>query len=154
MSKGFHTIGLLAMVGGLTGFDFSKHNVPTEEIRRGGPPKDGIPAILNPQFIPATEATFLEDADEAIGIVDKNEAKAYPLLILTWHEVVNDRLGHTPITVTYCPLTASGIVYDCRVGGKELTFGVSGLLYESNVAYPMKLLLERQSPLRDSQRSP
>lgn len=133
MHKGFRAIGLLAMVGCLTGFDFSKHNVPTDEIRGGGPPKDGIPAILDPQFILATEATFLEDADEVIGIMDQGVAKAYPLRILNWHEVVNDRLGDTPITVTYCPLTASGIVYDRRVGGKELTFGVSGLLYESNV---------------------
>lgn len=101
MHKGFRTLGLFAMVGCLTGFDFSKHNVPTEEIRGGGPPKDGIPAILEPQFILATEATFLEDADEVIGIVDTNGAKAYPLRILTWHEVVNDRLGEKPIAVTY-----------------------------------------------------
>jgi len=101
MQKGFRTIGLLAMVGCLSGFDYSKHSIPTEEIRGGGPPKDGIPAILDPQFIPATEATFLEDADEVIGVVDTSGAKAYPLRILTWHEVVNDRLGEKPIAVTY-----------------------------------------------------
>ena len=101
MHKGFLAIGLLAMVGCLTGFDFSKHSIPPEEIRGGGPPKDGIPAILDPQFIPATKATFLEDTDEVIGVVDKGVAKAYPLRILTWHEVVNDRLGEKPIAVTY-----------------------------------------------------
>jgi len=135
MRKGFRAIGLLAMVGCLGGFDYSKRSIPTEEIRGGGPPKDGIPAILDPRFIPATEATFLDDEDEIIGIVDQSVAKAYPLRILNWHEVVNDRLGATPITVTYCPLTASGIVYDRKVKDKELTFGVSGLLYESNVLF-------------------
>ena len=124
----------------LTGFDFSKHSIPPEDIRGGGPPKDGIPAILEPHFISAAEATFLADTDEVIGVADKDQAKAYPLRILNWHEVVNDRLGETPITVTYCPLTTSGIIYDRRVQGKELTFGVSGLLYESNV-----LLYDHQS---------
>lgn len=85
----------------LTGFDFSKHNIPTEDIRGGGPGKDGIPAILEPHFIPAAEATFLTDTDEVMGVVDGEIAKAYPLRILTWHEVVNDRLGKQPIAVTY-----------------------------------------------------
>lgn len=101
MDKRLRAIGVLAMVGCLTGFDFSQHSIPPEEIRGGGPPKDGIPAILEPQFIPAVEATFLEDADEVIGVVDKGIAKTYPLRILTWHEVVNDRLGEQPIAVTY-----------------------------------------------------
>ena len=60
-----------------------------------------IPAILDPQFIPAQEATFLEDSDELIGVVEGGIAKAYPLRILTWHEVVNDRLGDKPVAVTY-----------------------------------------------------
>lgn len=101
MYKGFRTIGLLAIVMCLSGFDYSKHSIPTEEIRGGGPPKDGIPAILDPQFLPAAEATFLKDTDEVIGVVDKGVAKAYPLRILTWHEVVNDRLEEKPIAVTY-----------------------------------------------------
>jgi hypothetical protein len=85
----------------LTGFDFSKHSIPVEEIRGGGPGKDGIPAIVEPRFIPATEAYYLEDTDEIIGIVDAEQAKAYPLRILVWHEVVNDRLGKQPLAVTY-----------------------------------------------------
>lgn len=101
MKKRMSIVGLLAMAACLSGFDFSKHSIPTDEIRGGGPPKDGIPAILDPQFIPAQDATFLEDADEVIGMVEKGVAKAYPLRILTWHEVVNDRLGDTPIAVTY-----------------------------------------------------
>ncbi len=82
-------------------FAFTKHSIPPEEIRSGGPPKDGIPAILDPRFIPATDAYFLEDADLIIGVVQGGIAKAYPLHILTWHEVVNDRLGEQPIAVTY-----------------------------------------------------
>jgi len=101
MQKGLYFIGLAAMALSLCGFDFSQHNILTDEIHGGGPPKDGIPAILDPQFIPASEATFLEETDEVIGIVEKGTAKAYPLRILTWHEVVNDRLGETPIAVTY-----------------------------------------------------
>lgn len=94
-------IGLVAAAICLTGFDFNKHSIPPEEIRGGGPPKDGIPAILEPHFIPAPEATFLTDTDEVMGVVDKGVAKAYPIRILTWHEVVNDRLGEKPIAVTY-----------------------------------------------------
>src|SRR5262245_25173815 len=71
MHNGFHVVGVLALAASVSGFDFSKRSIPPEEIRGGGPPKDGIPAILDPQFIPATEATFLEDHDEVIGVVDK-----------------------------------------------------------------------------------
>ena len=67
----------------------------------GGPAKDGIPAILDPRFIPAAEATWLNDTDDLIGVVEGDVAKAYPLRILTWHEVVNDKIGEKPIAVTY-----------------------------------------------------
>jgi hypothetical protein len=85
----------------LESFDFTKHSIPPEEIIRGGPVKDGIPAILDPQFLPAREATFLEDHDQVIGVVSGGVVKAYPLRILNWHEVVNDRLGDKPMAVTY-----------------------------------------------------
>lgn len=101
MKNGFLLIGLVAVALSLTGFDFTKHSIPPEEIRGGGPPKDGIPAILDPRFLPAAEAHFLDDADPVIGVVEDKVAKAYPLRILTWHEVVNDRLGEKPIAVTY-----------------------------------------------------
>jgi hypothetical protein len=103
MKKGTIVMILLAATVSLSGadFDFSKHNIPPEEIRGGGPPKDGIPAILDPRFIPASEAHFLEDHDVLIGVVQEGVAKAYPLRILTWHEVVNDRLGEQPVAVTY-----------------------------------------------------
>jgi len=101
MQQHLFRVGLLATVICLTGFDFSKHNIPPEEIRGGGPPKDGIPAILEPHFIPATEASFLEDNDEVIGVLRAGQAKAYPVRILSWHEVVNDRLGEEALAVTY-----------------------------------------------------
>lgn len=101
MNKGLTLLGLFAAALCLSGFDFTKHSIPPDEIRGGGPPKDGIPAILDPQFISAQEATFLEDSDELIGVVESGVAKAYPLRILTWHEVVNDRLRDKPIAVTY-----------------------------------------------------
>jgi len=101
MNTGLKLLGLVAAVLSLSGFDFTKHSIPPEEIRGGGPPKDGIPAILDPQFIPAQEAAFLEDTDEVIGVVQEGVAKAYPLRILTWHEVVNDRLADKPVAVTY-----------------------------------------------------
>ena len=101
MNTGLKPVSLVAMVFCLSGFDFTKHSIPPDEIRGGGPPKDGIPAILDPRFIPAQEATFLGDDDELIGVVENGVAKAYPLRILTWHEVVNDRLGDKPVAVTY-----------------------------------------------------
>jgi hypothetical protein len=119
----------------LAGFDLSRHNIPTEEIFSGGPPKDGIPAILEPRFVEASRATFLKPGDAVIGIAAAGLAKAYPLRILNWHEVVNDDIGGTPIAVTYCPLTASAVVFDRHVLGKTLSFGVSGKLYQSNVLF-------------------
>lgn len=101
MQRVLLVVSFLILNLALTGFDFTKHSIPPEEIMGGGPPKDGIPAILDPRFIPAREATFLEDHDQIIGVVEGGVAKAYPLRILTWHEVVNDRLGEKPVAVTY-----------------------------------------------------
>lgn len=114
-------------------FDFSKHSVPLDQILAGGPPKDGIPAILKPAFLKATEAGFLTDQDPVLGLVDKGEAKAYPIKILNWHEIVNDTLAGKPVVVTYCPLCGTGIGFYPVVNGRSLTFGVSGLLYQSDM---------------------
>lgn len=92
---------LVALAPWLLAFDVSKHSIPPEEILSGGPPKDGIPAILEPKFVRAEEATFLDDGDKVIGIVRRGIAKAYPVKILNWHEVVNDRVEDSPIAVTY-----------------------------------------------------
>ncbi len=84
-----------------SGFNLKNAIVPRDEILSGGPPKDGIPAILEPLFVEANQAGFLEAEDEVIGVVINGKAKAYPIKILTWHEVVNDRLGGDPIVVTF-----------------------------------------------------
>ncbi len=101
MERILRLCGLCVVALVLSGFDYSKHNIPVNQIRGGGPPKDGIPAILDPRFMSAEEATFLRPEDRLIGVVEGSVAKAYPLRILTWHEVVNDTLGDKPIAVTY-----------------------------------------------------
>lgn len=114
-------------------FDLSQHSVPLKELRSGGPPKDGIPAILNPIFVQAKMASFLHDEDRVLGLSDGNQAKAYPVKILNWHEIVNDTIGGKPVLVTYCPLCGTGIGFDPVVNGRPVTFGVSGLLYQSDL---------------------
>jgi len=108
-------------------------SIPKNEIFDGGPGKDGIPALTNPEFISGSDATYLEDKDLVLGFVDGDEARAYPHLILDWHEIINDRIGDAYISVTYCPLTGTGIGWNREINGKHTTFGVSGLLYNSNL---------------------
>lgn len=114
-------------------FDLSQATIPRNEIRSGGPPKDGIPALSNPKLLEADAAAYLRDNDRVIGVVSAGEARAYPLAILNHHEVVNDQLGSSPVAVTYCPLCDSAAVFDRRTPLGEREFGVSGLLYNSNV---------------------
>ncbi|MBI2480856.1 MAG: DUF3179 domain-containing protein [Planctomycetia bacterium] len=114
-------------------FDLSQTTVPVAEIFAGGPPKDGIPALSNPTLVAAREATYLYNADRVIGVVVGSDARAYPLRILDYHEIVNDEVGKLPIAVTYCPLCDSCAVFDRRTELGKREFGVSGLLYNSNV---------------------
>ncbi|MBI3842744.1 MAG: DUF3179 domain-containing protein [Thaumarchaeota archaeon] len=110
-----------------------KHIVPLEKIVGGGPPKDGIPSIDHPKFVQASKAQFLKDDDLVIGLNINGEKKAYPLFILVWHEIVNDKIGDTPVTVTYCPLCFTTQVFDRTINGTEVEFGTSGKLYNSNL---------------------
>jgi len=114
-------------------FDLSEAIIPLGEIRRGGPPKDGIPALSDPAVLRAEDAGYLRDADRVAGVSIDRESRAYPLRILNYHEIVNDTLGDVPIAVTYCPLCDSVAVFDRRGGDGVREFGVSGLLYNSNV---------------------
>ncbi len=114
-------------------FDLSRLVVPARELLPGGPPKDGIPALTNPKFMAANEATYLRPKDRIIGFVTAEESRAYPLKILNHHEIVNDQIGVLPVAVTYCPLCDSCAVFDRRTELGEREFGVSGLLYNSNV---------------------
>ena len=100
--------------------------VELSEILDGGPPKDGIPSIDRPVFDSAETTPFKTDS-LVIGMVINGEAKAYPLGIMDWHEIVNDQLGGRNITVSYCPLCDTIVAFD---RGKT-TFGVSGKLFQS-----------------------
>jgi hypothetical protein len=125
----------LIVVLALCGFDTSRHSIPIDDIYDGGPGKDGIPVILHPKFFSVKEAdrSFLKNNDRALGIIHQDRAKAYPIKILNWHEIVNDHIGEDARVVTYCPLCGTGMVFDTEVKGRKLTFGVSGLLYQSDM---------------------
>lgn len=112
--------------------NFDKHSVDLDEIRSGGPPKNGIPPIYDPKFKPAS-AIGLEDREPVMTITLNGETKAYPLRVLMWHEIANDTLGGIPIAVTYCPLCNSTIVFDRRVDGRTLAFGTTGKLRNSDL---------------------
>ncbi|MEN8174552.1 MAG: DUF3179 domain-containing protein [Pseudomonadota bacterium] len=121
------------------GFDVDGSLVPADEILSGGPPRDGIPALFDPEFVAAGEAGFLDDEDRVLGVATGRQARAYPVRILNWHEVVNDILEDEPLLVTYCPLCGTGMVFK-RPAGDAQGFGVSGLLYNSDM-----LLYDRAS---------
>ena len=104
------------------------------EVISGGPPKDGIPALTGPDFIPAAEETRIDGREPVITVEIEGETpRAYPIRYLTWHEIVNDTVGGRPIAVTFCPLCNSGITFDRRVAGGVLEFGVSGKLRHSDM---------------------
>ena len=110
------------------------HTIEYDEILSGGPPRDGIPSVDNPQFILVDEArSWLEDNEPVIAVDLDGVTRAYPLQILTWHEIVNDTIGQTPVIVTFCPLCNSAIVFDRRVNGETFEFGTSGLLRNSDL---------------------
>jgi hypothetical protein len=113
--------------------DGLKHIVPLDKIKGGGPPKDGIPSVDDPQFATLSGSSFMTNSDIVIGLEINGEAKAYPLSILVWHEIVNDNVGGTPVAVTYCPLCFTNQVFERILDGKEVEFGTSGKLYNSNL---------------------
>jgi len=114
--------------------DFSIRAVESwTEILSGGPGKDGIPALSDPVMIPVAEADLPDTAPVLTVALDGQPARAYPLRYMTWHEIVNDRIGGVPVTVTFCPLCNSAIAFDGRLNGQELTFGVTGKLRHSDM---------------------
>ncbi|MCZ6640921.1 MAG: DUF3179 domain-containing protein [Gammaproteobacteria bacterium] len=112
------------------GFDLSNASIPIAEIRRGGPPKDGIPAIVRPIYINVEEVDYLTEDDRVLGIEFEGVVKAFPVKILNRHEVVNDWTQKRRFVMTYCPLCGSGMAF--AIEG-DRAFGVSGLLYNSDV---------------------
>ena len=122
------------------GFDLSDTQIPADEIFHGGPPRDGIPAINNPVFAAAKNAAFMREDDLILGIAIDEIARAYPIKILNWHEIVNDEINGAAVAITFCPLCGSGVVFAAEIRERRLQFGVSGLLYKSDV-----LLYDRET---------
>lgn len=111
-----------------------KYIVDPNEIRSGGPPKDGIPSIDNPKFVTVEEADkWISDNELVLAIIYKGVKRVYPLQILVFHEIVNDNIGGDAILITYCPLCGSGIAYERVIDGVDVEFGTSGKLYNSNL---------------------
>lgn len=121
-------------------FDINNSSIATTEIHKGGPPRDGIPSIDEPVFISANQADFLKAQDRVLGLRRNGISKAYPISIMNWHEIVNDEIAKEAVVVTYCPLCGTGVAFTAHAGGKQLSFGVSGLLYNSDV-----LLYDRET---------
>ncbi|HEU0074883.1 MAG TPA: DUF3179 domain-containing protein, partial [Dehalococcoidia bacterium] len=109
------------------------HTISAQEVIWGGVPIDGIPALNDPAFVSASEAAdWILPTDLVIGVEINGDARAYPRRIIDWHEMVNDNVGGVPVSLAYCTLCGSAILYDGRAGGEVLRFGTSGLLYRSN----------------------
>ena len=115
------------------GFDLAGALVPVDEILWGGVKRDGIPSIDRPKFVPAADAKFLSKKDRVLGVYRNGIAKAYPIRILDRHEVVNDSFAGEGVVVTYCPLCFSGMAFSIGSDSVARTFGVSGLLFNSDV---------------------
>ncbi len=112
--------------------EFPEPLVDPSEIISGGPPPDGIPPIEDPTFLNVADALDLLPAAEPIVALEINgDARAYPVRVLIWHEIVNDTVGDVPVSVTYCPLCNSAVSYRREVRGVETTFGTSGSLFAS-----------------------
>ncbi len=107
--------------------------IDLDDLLPGGPPPDGIPSIDYPLFQPVSEVNWLEDDEPVLALTIDGRTKAYPIRIITWHEIVNDRLAGVPVAVTYCPLCNSGVAFERTVSGQTTTFGVSGKLYADNL---------------------
>ncbi len=145
--KSKSTIGLVLLlmvttvVSAKNGFDLGNSEIAPSKIYRGGPPRDGIPAIDQPRFLSVAEGEAQIQKDAwVLGVEVNGVSRAYPIAILNWHEIVNDRIGNQSFAVTYCPLCGSGVVFRVGEGDQQHHFGVSGLLYNSDV-----LLYDRES---------
>lgn len=116
------------------GTNWNRHTIDYNELLSGGPPRDGIPSVDKPKFISPDQAgAWLADNEPVIALEIDGDARAYPLQILTWHEIVNDVVGDVPVAVTFCPLCNSAITFDRRLNGEVYEFGTSGLLRNSDL---------------------
>ncbi|MBA2634477.1 MAG: DUF3179 domain-containing protein [Chloroflexi bacterium] len=113
--------------------DFTRYDVPLDEIIGGGPGKDGIPAIDEPKFLPVDRADWLVEREPVIAVGIGDDWRAYPIQILIWHEIVNDVVADTPVTITFCPLCHTAIAFDRTLDGRVLDFGTTGNLRHSDL---------------------
>lgn len=121
--------------------DFTKTSISFDEILSGGPPRDGIPAIDRPEFVSVSDSGLELGQDEPLLSIKIGDfARAYPLRVLIWHEIVNDTIDGTPIAVTFCPLCNSAIIFERALGGRVLDFGTTGRLRNSDL-----LMYDRQT---------
>lgn len=118
---------------GMTGDGLPAPLVDPSEVQSGGPPPDGIPPIDEPTFHRAGEVDFLQDTEPVLAVEVDGEARAYPVQVLIWHEIVNDTIAGVPVSITYCPLCNTAVGVDRRVDDRVLTFGTSGSLYQSSL---------------------
>ena len=124
----------------LNGFTIDDPLVPESEILRGGPPRDGIPSIDHPNFI-SSQAAELDSTDKVLGVHLNEVSKAYPINILNYHELVNDQFNGQAVAISFCPLCGTGIAFNAQLpNGESRSFGVSGLLYNSDL-----LMYDRES---------
>ena len=114
--------------------DFTKHSVPFDEIVSGGPPRDGIRPIDDPQFVDVKDApSYMRDSEPVVSVEINGDARAYPLAMLMQHEIVNDVINGQHVTVTFCPLCNTAIAFDRNLDGLVLDFGTSGNLRNSDL---------------------
>ncbi len=114
--------------------DFSRHSVPYADILSGGPPKDGIPALDAPQYVSVSAAdAWLRPAEPVILVQVGDDARAFPIQILIWHEIANAEVGGQPLVVTFCPLCNTAIAFERSMAGQTLDFGTTGRLRFSNL---------------------
>jgi len=126
---------IFALYPTITGFNLSRHSVPLDRIISTRGSMAGIDAITSPAFVTASKAAFLALDDRVVGVLINGKVRAYPLKILTWHQVVDDSIAGDPIAITYCPLTASTFVYDRMLGKSMLVLETSDRLYDSNLLF-------------------
>ncbi len=107
--------------------------IPLDRLISGGPPPDGIPSIDEPKFQYAASLGWMSAVEPVVVLEINDDVRAYPVQLLTWHEIVNDTVGGVPVTVAYCPLCNSALAYDRRLGDRILDFGTSGELFNSSL---------------------
>lgn len=131
--RGLALLSGAACADSKNGFDLTNSLVPADDVLSGGPQRDGIPAIDQPIFLSGSDDRALKPESEILRITCNGVSNAYSIAILDWHEISNDRFGDDAVEVTYCPLCGSGVAFLADKRDAKHGFGVSGLLYNSDV---------------------